>query len=109
MSVTFHIPGALRPFSDGLRQVTIDASPATLGDALEVLWARYPGIRDRMATEQRQLREHINVFVGMENSRYTGGFATPVEDGAEISIVPAISGGSNPRLRSMWRRAHPVG
>jgi molybdopterin synthase sulfur carrier subunit len=99
MSVTFHIPGALRPFAGGLSQINIaeigdiGASPATLGDALEALWTLYPGMRDRMATEQGQIREHINLFVGNENIRYSGGLATPLSDGADISIVPAISGG----------------
>ena len=54
---------------------------------------RHPGVRDRVLTEQGQIREHINVFVGNEDTRYTGGLATPVRAGAEISIVPAISGG----------------
>jgi molybdopterin converting factor small subunit len=44
-------------------------------------------------TEQGQVREHINVFVGAENVRYTGGLQTPIPDSAEISIIPAISGG----------------
>jgi molybdopterin converting factor small subunit len=57
------------------------------------LWILYPGIRDRVATEQGLVREHINIFVGEENIRYTGGLATPVPSGAEISIVPAVSGG----------------
>jgi len=46
-----------------------------------------------MATEQGQVREHINVFVGNEDVRYTGGLQTPIPDGAEITIIPAISGG----------------
>ena len=71
----------------------IEASPATLRDALEVLWALYPGIRDRVVAEQGQIREHVNVFVGNEDVRYTGGLATPLPAAVEISIVPAISGG----------------
>jgi sulfur-carrier protein len=97
MSVIYHMPGPLRPFTGGLSRVEIGPvggqSPATLGDALEALWALYPGIRDRMATEQGQIREHINLFVGNENVRYSGGLATPLPDDADISIVPAISGG----------------
>ena len=94
MSVTFHIPGALREFTGGRAKVEIEASPGVLGDALKALWTRYPGIRDRVETEQGQLRQHINVFVGNENVRYTGGLATPIPAGSEISIVPAVSGGS---------------
>ncbi len=93
MSVTFYIPGPLRSFTGGLQLVDIGASPPTLADALEALWALYPGLRDRMATEQGQIREHINLFVGNENVRYTGALATPLLDGAVVSIVPAISGG----------------
>jgi molybdopterin synthase sulfur carrier subunit len=91
--VTFHIPGPLRQFTGGGSQVEIEATSGTVRDALQVLWTLYPGLRDRLATEQEQIREHINVFVGNENIRYTGGLATRVSDGAEISIVASISGG----------------
>ena len=93
MSVTFNIPGGLRNFTDGCAQVKIEGSPKVLRDALQTLWLTYPGIRDRMATEQGQIREHINIFVGDENIRYTGGLASPLDAGSEISIVPAITGG----------------
>ncbi len=93
MAVTFHIPGALREFTAGRSRVEVEQSPATLADALAVLWTLYPGVRDRIATEQGAVREHINVFIGDENVRYTGGLASPVAPGSEISIVPAVSGG----------------
>jgi sulfur-carrier protein len=94
MPVTFHIPGALREFTAGHSRVEIEYSPTTLADALAALWTLYPGVRDRIATEQGQVRAHINIFIGNENVRYTGGLASPVSAGSEISIVPAISGGS---------------
>jgi molybdopterin converting factor small subunit len=93
MAVVFHIPGPLREFTSGRSQVDIGKSPATVGEALKVLWTMYPGVRDRLATEEGQIREHINIFVGNEDVRYTGGLATPVAEGDEISIVPAVSGG----------------
>jgi sulfur-carrier protein len=93
MSVRFHIPGPLRLFADGRAQVELEASAATLSEALQALWVACPGIRDRVVTEQGQIREHINLFVGNEDVRYTGGLTTPISPGAEISIVPAISGG----------------
>jgi molybdopterin converting factor small subunit len=93
MAIVFHIPGPLREFASGQSHVEIGNSPATVGDALRVLWTMYPGIRDRVATEQGQVREHINIFVGNEDVRYTGGLATPIADRDEISIVPAVSGG----------------
>jgi molybdopterin converting factor small subunit len=53
----------------------------------------YPGVRDRIATEQGQIREHSNIFVGDEDIRYSGGLMSPLTAGSQISIVPAITGG----------------
>jgi sulfur-carrier protein len=94
MPITFLIPGPLRPFSGGKSRVVIESSPTTLAEALEALWNRCPGMRGRVVTEQAQIRQHINVFVGKEDIRYTGGLQTPVPEGAEIAIIPAVSGGS---------------
>lgn len=91
--VTFHIPGGLRDFTAGKDKVQVSTSAATVGEALLTLWTIYPGLRDRIATEQGQVREHINIFVGEENIRYLGGLSCPVTAEAEISIVPAVSGG----------------
>ena len=96
MSVTFYLTPALHAFADGRERIEIAGSPATVGDALEALWTLCPGLRHRVATEQGQVREHVNVFVEQENIRYTGGLATPVPDGAEISIFHAVSGGAGP-------------
>lgn len=93
VSVAFHIPGPLRQFTGGRSKVEIEHSPATLAEALSALGALYPALRDRIATEQGQIREHINIFIGDADIRYTGGLTSPVSARSEISIVPAISGG----------------
>ena len=93
MAVTINIPGPLRALSGGFARVEIPSNPTTVRDALEELWKRYPGIRDRVVNEEGRLREHINIFVGNENIRYSGDFATPLRPGVEISILPAVSGG----------------
>lgn len=93
MPVTFHIPATLREFTQGHSKIEVEYSATTLVDALSALWMLYPAIRDRMANEQGQIRQHINVFIGNEDIRYTGGLSTPVLPGAEIWIVPAVSGG----------------
>jgi len=92
--VTFHIPAVLREFTGGRSQVEVELSPTTLADALSALWILYPGVRDRIATEEGAIREHINIFIGNEDVRYTGGLMSPVTAGAVISIVPAVSGGN---------------
>jgi len=89
------IPTPLRPFAGERSRIEVDVpkETASLRDALEALWEVAPGIRDRVLTEQGQVRQHVNVFVGTESCRWTGGLATPVAAGAEIAIFPAISGG----------------
>jgi sulfur-carrier protein len=91
--VTFYITAPLRALAGGRGHVEIGGSPPTVRDALEALWAVCPGLRDRVSTEQGEIREHVNVFVGHENIRFTGGLTTPVPDDAEISIFHAVSGG----------------
>jgi molybdopterin converting factor small subunit len=91
----FLIPGALREFSGGRGQVEIAVQSTTVDQALLALWALCPGMRDRVVTEQGEVRPHINIFVGDENIRYSGGLATPLSADSMISIVPAVSGGRN--------------
>ena len=93
MVVRFQLPGPLRQFAGGSRQVQIETSGSSLLEVLTDLWAAYPGLRDRVMTEQGRIREHVSVFVGAENSRDIGGLAAPIPTDAEISIVPAVSGG----------------
>lgn len=93
MPVTFHIPGALREFTAGHSTLKIDSAQGTVADALSALWTIYPALRDRLVNEQGQVRQHINIFIGNENIRYTGGLNSPIQDSSEISIVPAVSGG----------------
>ncbi len=108
MRIVFHLPEALREFGDGQSRVEVDVPAATLGDALAALWTRYPGVRDRIADEQGQVREHINIFVGDENMRYTGGLATSIDSASEISIVPAISGGAEGVQKSVMQSGNKI-
>ena len=93
MTVRFWIPSPLRSMTGGRSSVDIETSGCTLRDALHALFAVHPGIRDRILTEQGEVREHVNLFIGQALARRSGGLATPLADGVEISIIPAISGG----------------
>jgi sulfur-carrier protein len=94
MSVVFLIPGPLRAFTGGRREVEVEGSFSTLRDAIAALCANHPGLRDRVLTEQGEIREHVNLFVGNECVRFGSGLATQLAEGNEISIIPAISGGA---------------
>ncbi len=94
MKVLFKIPGPLREFTGNQSAVCVEVKAgASLLQVLQALFVGYPGLRDRVLTETRETRRHVNIFVGNENVRYTGGLATTISAGAEVSIVPAITGG----------------
>jgi molybdopterin synthase sulfur carrier subunit len=93
VSVAVVLPGYLRPFADGRDRIVLDAQPATVGDALNALWKSYPGIRDRVVTEQGAVRPHVNIFLGPESIRFTGGLGTAMTGSDELLILPAVSGG----------------
>ena len=93
MALTFVISGPLRELAGNQSEVRLDGTATSLGDALSLLWRQCPAFRDRVVTERNEVRPHINIFVDGESIRYSGGFGTPVRDGAEIVILPALSGG----------------
>jgi molybdopterin converting factor small subunit len=97
MQVSVEIPASLRQFSNGDRRVVIDCdSQTTVSDVFERLHRTHPGVVERALDEQRNVREHVNVFVDGESIRAGRrlGLMTPVDAGSEIWILPAVSGGS---------------
>ncbi|MGI8476856.1 MAG: ubiquitin-like small modifier protein 1 [Thermomicrobiales bacterium] len=91
-TVTVLIPTPLRKFTDGAAKVS--AAGSTVGDVLSTLGARYPGLKERICTEDGEIRRFMNVFVNGENARDGEGAATAVRPGDEIGIIPAMAGGS---------------
>ncbi|MEJ7630516.1 MAG: MoaD/ThiS family protein [Nocardioidaceae bacterium] len=91
MSVSVRVPTILRTYTGGEARVPADG--ALLSDVLESLDGSYPGIMGRIVDEQGELRRFVNVYVGNEDVRFLDGLATPVEDGSEISVIPAVAGG----------------
>jgi molybdopterin synthase sulfur carrier subunit len=82
------IPGPLRSYTD--ERSWVEASGATLGEVLDDLDRRFPGIRFRMIDEQEQMRRHIRFFV---NAGQTFDLAQPLQPADELCIVQALSGG----------------
>ena len=93
MSYIFFIPGPLREHAGNRGQVRIDGKAESVADALSLLWDRCPGVRDRVITEAGDVRPHVNIFVDGESIRDSAGLGTKIRDGAEIFILPAVSGG----------------
>jgi len=91
METIVRIPTPLRTLTGGSDEVK--ATGATVGDVIDDLETRHPGIRDRLLDE-KGVRRFINIYVGEDDVRVLEGLKTPVKSGDEISIVPAIAGGA---------------
>ncbi len=89
--VTIRIPTTLRTLTGGSSTVEVEGS--TVGEALSNLDAAHPGFQDRLFDGDGGLRRFVNVFLADDDVRYLDGVSTPVADGAEISIIPAVAGG----------------
>ncbi len=93
MTVTVRVPGPLQALAGGAGSLQVEVEGRTVADALAALRERNRGVYDRIVTEQGEIREHVNVFLGTENVRFTGGLATALVEGRELVILPAVSGG----------------
>ena len=91
MSVKVRIPTPLQKLTNG--QAEIESQGTTVTELLEQLNRQYPGIKDRLCDEQGKLRRFVNIFVNEEDIRFLQMDATPLKDGDEVSIIPAIAGG----------------
>lgn len=91
MSVTVKIPTQLRAAADGESEAQLEGS--TVREVLDSLYERYDGLSERLADESGSLRRFVNVYLSGEDIRFLDGLATPVADGAELTILPAVAGG----------------
>jgi sulfur-carrier protein len=91
MAVTVKIPTQLRNVTAGEAETNVDEA-TTVGEVLDGLYERYDGLRDRIA-EDGDLRRFVNVYVEGEDIRFLDGLDTSVEDGDEVTILPAVAGG----------------
>ena len=91
MAVTIKIPAQLRTLTGNEAETEVEGS--SVGEALDALYERYEGLRERI-TEDGELRRFVNVYVSGEDIRFGEGLDTPVGDGDEVTILPAVAGGA---------------
>lgn len=91
MAVTVKIPTQLRAATGGDAETAVDGT--TVGQVLDALYARYDGLKGRLAGDDGQLRRFVNVYVGGEDIRFLDGLDTEVAAGGEVTILPAVAGG----------------
>ena len=91
MAVVVKIPTQLRAVAGGEAETEVDG--ATVQEVLDHLYARHGELRERISDENGGLRRFVNVYLAGEDIRFLDGLQTPVIDGAELTILPAVAGG----------------
>ena len=91
MPVTILIPTALRGYTAGNAKVSVEAQ--TAGEALDALTTAHPALANHLRTPDGKLRSFVNVYLGEDDIRHLQKDATPLADGAVLTIVPSIAGG----------------
>lgn len=92
MSVLIRIPTPLQKLAGDKAEVNVEAS--TLRDAISALADQNEEFKNRLLDDNGELRRFVNVYVNEEDVRFLEKLDTPLKDGDEVSIVPAIAGGS---------------
>ena len=90
MSVTVKIPTQLRDLTGGSSEVSVAGD--SVGECLESLFGEFPLLRDRL-TDESGLRRFVNLYVGGEDIRFLNGLETPISEGSELTVLPAVAGG----------------
>ncbi len=90
MAVTVKLPTQLRDAAGG--NAALSADGATVGEALESVFAQHGELRERLI-QDGDLRRFVNVYVGGEDIRFLDGLQTPLAEGGELTILPAVAGG----------------
>lgn len=91
MAITVRIPTPLQKLTQG--QAEVQANGANIKTLIDDMESNFPGIKARICDETGKVRKFINIYVNEEDVRFLQLDETPLKDGDEVSIIPAIAGG----------------
>ena len=91
VAVTVKIPTQLRAAAGGASEAEVQG--ASVREVLDSLFETHGELRERISEDGGALRRFVNVYVGGEDIRFLEGLDTPVPDGAQVTILPAVAGG----------------
>ena len=91
VAVDVRLPTVLRPEAGGQSTVTVKGS--TIGDVLRELVSEFPGMSGQLLNEDGSLHRFVNVYVNDDDVRYLESLDTPVKEGDEVFLLPAVAGG----------------
>jgi sulfur-carrier protein len=104
MSIEVRIPTILRSYTGGAKAV--EGSGDTLADLINDLDAKHPGIRGRLITGEGALHRFVNIYVNDEDVRFVGGLDAKLNDGDNVTILPAVAGGAFAFAAAAAMRGH---
>ena len=90
-TVQVRLPTVLRPAAEGQSQVEVDG--AAVGDVVTQLIADYPALETNLVDEEGSVRKFVNIYLNDEDIRFLEKLETPVAEGDELAILPAVAGG----------------
>lgn len=85
------IPTPLRSYTNGQAEVTV--AGANVGEAMEDLVKQFPTLKPHLYSNEGSLRPFVNLFVGQDNIKDLQGLETPLDDSAQVRLIPSIAGG----------------
>ena len=107
MSVTVYIPTPFRRATNNRDRVQVQAP--TIGGLLDELEGEYTSLKGLVRSEEGEVHQHVNIYVNNEEIDALSGLATPLKDGDEVTIIPALAGGSAGSVRYSDRGWAPAG
>jgi molybdopterin synthase sulfur carrier subunit len=106
VSVLVRIPTPLRKLTDGLSEVALNG--CNIGELLDSLENKFPGIKERLCDEQGNVRRFVNIYLNDEDVRFLSDLKTEIKDGDHVSIVPAIAGGARKKVSRKFYLTFPA-
>ena len=91
MAIKVLVPTPLQKFTNN--EATVECEAASISSLMDTLDSHFPGIKARLCDDQGELRRFVNFYVNSEDIRFLDGKDTSLQDGDEVSIVPAVAGG----------------
>jgi MoaD family protein len=95
MAVMVYIPTPFRRATNNRDRV--EALAPTVGGVLDELEGSYASLKGLVRNESGEVHQHVNIYVNSEAIDALSGLETPLKDGDEVTIIPALAGGATPR------------
>jgi MoaD family protein len=91
VNVSVRLPTVLRPAAGG--QSTVSVAGAAVGDVVDRLIADYPALGSNLVDDDGSVRKFVNIYLNDEDIRFLESLETPLTEGDELAILPAVAGG----------------